>query len=85
MELSRFGDRFALCAGQAERLATDTRLDGPPWDTIISRHPRGVATLIVPWNWPLSILGAKLPQALIAGPRRLRIRQRPAIWNCRIR
>jgi acyl-CoA reductase-like NAD-dependent aldehyde dehydrogenase len=23
--------------------------------------------LIVPWNWPLSILGAKLPQALIAG------------------
>jgi len=28
---------------------------------------RGVAALIVPWNWPLSILGAKLPQALIAG------------------
>ena len=26
-----------------------------------------MATLIVPWNWPLSILGAKLPQALMAG------------------
>jgi acyl-CoA reductase-like NAD-dependent aldehyde dehydrogenase len=23
--------------------------------------------LIVPWNWPLSILGAKLPQALVSG------------------
>ena len=23
--------------------------------------------MIVPWNWPLSILGAKLPQALMAG------------------
>src|SRR5690606_39004014 len=22
---------------------------------------------VVPWNWPLSILGAKLPQALMAG------------------
>ena len=27
----------------------------------------GVAALIVPWNWPLSILGAKLPQALVTG------------------
>ena len=26
-----------------------------------------VAALIVPWNWPLSILGAKLPQALVTG------------------
>ena len=26
-----------------------------------------MAALIVPWNWPLSILGAKLPQALMAG------------------
>jgi acyl-CoA reductase-like NAD-dependent aldehyde dehydrogenase len=23
--------------------------------------------LVVPWNWPLAILGAKLPQALMAG------------------
>ena len=67
MEMTRLGDRFTYCAGQAERLATDEKLRGPPFDTLITRQPRGVAALIVPWNWPLSILGAKLPQALIAG------------------
>lgn len=67
MEMTRLGDRFNYCASQAERLATDEVMPGPPFDTIITRQPRGVAALIVPWNWPLSILGAKLPQALIAG------------------
>ncbi len=67
MELSRLGDRFLLSASYAERLAKDEELPGPPFDTIITRQPRGVAALIVPWNWPLSILGAKLPQALLAG------------------
>ncbi len=67
IEMTRLGDRFTLCADMAERLATDDKLQGPPFDTIITRQPRGVAALIVPWNWPLSILGAKLPQALISG------------------
>ncbi len=67
MELTRLGDRFNFCASQAERLASDEVLHGPPFDTLITRQARGVAVLIVPWNWPLSILGAKLPQALIAG------------------
>lgn len=67
LELTRLGLRFDLVAGYADRLAEDERLTGPPFDTIITRQPRGVAALIVPWNWPLSILGAKLPQALIAG------------------
>ena len=67
MEMSRLGDRFLLCAGYAERLSQDEELQGPPFDTIITRQARGVALLIVPWNWPLSILGAKLPQALITG------------------
>ncbi len=67
LEMSRLGDRFRTTAAYAERLATDELLRGPPFDLIISRQPRGVATLIVPWNWPLSILGAKLPQALMAG------------------
>jgi acyl-CoA reductase-like NAD-dependent aldehyde dehydrogenase len=66
-EMTRLGDRFRLSASYADRLATDERLPGPPFDTIITRQPRGVAALIVPWNWPLSILGAKLPQALMAG------------------
>lgn len=67
MEMSRLGDRFLQTAGYAERLAKDEEITGPPFDTIVTRQPRGVAALIVPWNWPLSILGAKLPQALIAG------------------
>jgi len=67
IEMTRLGDRFTFCAAMAERLAADDELKGPPFDTIITRQPRGVAALIVPWNWPLSILGAKLPQALVAG------------------
>ena len=67
LEMSRLGDRFRLTADYADRLAKDEIEYGPPFDTIITRQPRGVASLIVPWNWPLSILGAKLPQALMAG------------------
>ncbi len=67
LELSRLGDRFRQVAAYADRLAQDEHLHGPPFDLIITRQPRGVATLIVPWNWPLSILGAKLPQALLSG------------------
>ena len=67
IEMTRLGDRFLLCANYADRLSEDEKIPGPPFDTIITRQPRGVATLIVPWNWPLSILGAKLPQALITG------------------
>jgi acyl-CoA reductase-like NAD-dependent aldehyde dehydrogenase len=67
IEMSRLGERFRLAASYAERLARDDELRGPPFDTLIGRQARGVAALIVPWNWPLSILGAKLPQALLAG------------------
>lgn len=67
MELSRLGDRFMLTASYAGRIAADEKIDTPPFDTLITRQARGVAVLIVPWNWPLSILGAKLPQALLAG------------------
>lgn len=67
LEISRLDERFRLSAAYAGRLAQDEAIAGPPFDTIITRQPRGVAVLVVPWNWPLSILGAKLPQALIAG------------------
>ncbi len=67
VEFGRFGDRFNWCASLADRLSEEEKLQGPPRDTIITRQPRGVASLIVPWNWPLSILGAKLPQALMTG------------------
>ncbi|MEM7443826.1 MAG: aldehyde dehydrogenase family protein [Pseudomonadota bacterium] len=67
IEMTRLGDRFDLFATYADRLAQDDELSGPPFDSIITRQAFGVALLIVPWNWPLSILGAKLPQALVAG------------------
>lgn len=67
LEMSRLGDRFRLAAHFGEKLDEDETFSGPPFDTIIHRQPRGVAALVVPWNWPLSILGAKLPQALVAG------------------
>ncbi|GMR22371.1 MAG: aldehyde dehydrogenase family protein [Acidobacteriota bacterium] len=67
MEVTRLGERFRYCASLAERLSEDERQAAPPFDTIVTRQPRGVAALITPWNWPLSILGAKLPQALISG------------------
>ncbi|HSF63320.1 MAG TPA: aldehyde dehydrogenase family protein [Paracoccaceae bacterium] len=67
LEISRLGERFVQSANYAERLAQDEVIRAAPNDTIITRQPRGVAVLVVPWNWPLAILGAKLPQALMAG------------------
>lgn len=67
LEISRLGERFVQVANYADRLASDEILRSAPNDTIITRQPRGVAALLVPWNWPLAILGAKLPQALMAG------------------
>lgn len=67
LEISRLGERFLQCANYGDRLAQDELIKAAPNDTIITRQPRGVAALVVPWNWPLAILGAKLPQALMAG------------------
>lgn len=67
IEFSRFGDRFAWPIAQADRLSADRHLAGPPQDTIITRQPRGVASQIVPWNWPISLLGVKMPPALMTG------------------
>ncbi|GAA1701529.1 aldehyde dehydrogenase family protein [Microbacterium sediminicola] len=38
-----------------------------PVDTEVAYQPLGVVTVIVPFNWPIAILGAALPQALLAG------------------
>jgi len=67
LEISRLGERFLQAADYGDRLAQDDIITAAPNDTIITRQPRGVAALVVPWNWPLAILGAKLPQALMAG------------------
>ncbi|MFV0384739.1 aldehyde dehydrogenase family protein [Paracoccus sp. (in: a-proteobacteria)] len=67
LELSRIGNRFDEVADYADRLAQDEEIRSAQFETIVTRQPRGVAGLVVPWNWPLAILGAKLPQALLAG------------------
>lgn len=40
---------------------------GIPVTTTVSYQPLGVVTVIVPFNWPIAILGAALPHALLAG------------------
>jgi acyl-CoA reductase-like NAD-dependent aldehyde dehydrogenase len=62
-----FAHRFALAAELADELGTVTKLPAPPYNTEISYLPLGVVTIIVPFNWPLAILAASLPQALLAG------------------
>src|SRR5690348_7587164 len=38
-----------------------------PVQTTVSYQPLGVVSIIVPFNWPIAILGAALPHALLAG------------------
>ena len=38
-----------------------------PGDTLVERRPLGVAGLITPWNYPLSLIVVKLGPALVAG------------------
>ncbi|HWI31970.1 MAG TPA: aldehyde dehydrogenase family protein [Microbacterium sp.] len=40
---------------------------GIPVETMVNYQPLGVVTVIVPFNWPIAILGASLPHALLAG------------------
>jgi acyl-CoA reductase-like NAD-dependent aldehyde dehydrogenase len=67
IDLQVMAGRFRLAADMAEDVAAVRTLDGPPLRTKIERLPLGVVSIIVPFNWPLAILGASLPQALVAG------------------
>ena len=59
--------RFHQAAALAARVDDDETLEGPPFTTTITHVPVGVVTIIFPFNWPLAILGASLPFALMAG------------------
>ncbi|GAA4490474.1 aldehyde dehydrogenase family protein [Rhodococcus olei] len=51
---------------ELDRILTDSRFD----DTgrlEVRRRPVGVVGAIVPWNWPIALLGVKLGPALLAG------------------
>ena len=62
-----FDHRFRLAATLADEVDAVTTLPAPPRRTEISHLPLGVVTVIVPFNWPLAILAASLPYALLAG------------------
>ena len=59
--------RFELAAGLADVVAGVRELPAPPYRTQVMHLPLGVVSLIVPFNWPLAILAASLPHALVAG------------------
>jgi acyl-CoA reductase-like NAD-dependent aldehyde dehydrogenase len=62
-----FVGRFHQAAAFAPSLDELGHLDGPPFRTSIAHVPMGVVTIIFPFNWPLAILAASLPHALMAG------------------
>ena len=67
IEMEAMAGRFRLAADLADEVTAVRSLDGPPLRTTIARLPLGVVSIIVPFNWPLAILGASLPYALVAG------------------
>jgi acyl-CoA reductase-like NAD-dependent aldehyde dehydrogenase len=67
IDLQVFVGRFHQAAEFAPELDSHERIGGPPFTTTIARVPAGVVTIIFPFNWPLAILAASLPYALMAG------------------
>lgn len=59
--------RTGLALELADQVEAVEKLPGPPADTAVTYEPLGAVTIIVPFNWPLAILGASLPHALLAG------------------
>jgi len=65
-----FEIRWGLALSLADQVDAVTVLPpapGIPVETAVAHSPLGVVTIIVPFNWPVAILGASLPQALLAG------------------
>lgn len=67
LDLRGFVGRFHQAAAFAPQLEEPVQIEGPPFATTIAHVPVGVVTIIVPFNWPLAILAASLPYALMAG------------------
>ena len=65
-----FEIRWNLALSLADEVDTGKTLPvapGIPVSTEVQYQPLGVVTVIVPFNWPIAILGAALPHALLAG------------------
>jgi acyl-CoA reductase-like NAD-dependent aldehyde dehydrogenase len=67
IDLAVFSGRFHQAAEFAPELDVDEHIAGPPFNTTITKLSRGVVTIIYPFNWPLAILAASLPAALMSG------------------
>ncbi len=67
IDLHVFVGRFYEAAKYAQQLDQVETITGPPYATTIRHVPQGVVTIIYPFNWPLAILAASLPHALMAG------------------
>ena len=67
IDLAVFSGRFHQAAEYAPELDDDEHIAGPPFNTTIHQLSRGVVTIIYPFNWPLAILAASLPAALMSG------------------
>jgi len=82
VDVAVFVGRFRLAASLVDELSEPRRLPrasnahgssaslppgAPPFRTEITHLPLGVVTIVVPFNWPLAILSASLPFALVAG------------------
>jgi acyl-CoA reductase-like NAD-dependent aldehyde dehydrogenase len=67
IELHVFEARCRLAAALASELRDVRSLDAPPFRSEVTTLSMGVVTIIVPYNWPLAILAASLPYALVAG------------------
>jgi acyl-CoA reductase-like NAD-dependent aldehyde dehydrogenase len=67
IDLMVFVGRFHQAAEFSPELDRDEHIAGPPFTTTISKLSAGVVTIIYPFNWPLAILAASLPHALMAG------------------
>ncbi len=62
-----FEIRTGLALSVADEVDEEIVLPGPPVTTSVKHQSLGVVTIIVPFNWPIAILGASLPYALLAG------------------
>ena len=65
IDLAVFSGRFHQAAAYAPELDVDEHIAGPPFNTTITKLSRGAVTIIYPFNWPLAILAASLPAALM--------------------
>ncbi|NEK56400.1 aldehyde dehydrogenase family protein [Geodermatophilus sabuli] len=54
-------------ADEVDRTKVLPPAPGIPVQTTVAYQPLGVVTIIVPFNWPIAILAASLPHALLAG------------------